>query len=251
MRRPIGLAAVTLTATAALVGLATAPTATAATHVGSHPFEVFASSSVEDAATHTVSLPRYDGSSHGQPVTYVITDASTREAAGRLGVNWAPRLANAAGTPGVQHASGVAASLAFPATVDFTPQRVLVPGPTGFPPADGRAGSRRRGGLQPARAADRRDRPQRAAGPQRQRSGRQGGQHGGPAGGLPRDRRVLRGQSRPLRVVRGVDPAGRRAGERGVRDRLNAVPPDFPKGTEEPAPPAREEIGIVTNGQTG
>lgn len=28
-------------------------------------------------------------------------------------------------------------------------------------------------------------------------------------------------------------------------------PPDFPKGTPDPVPPAREEIGIITNGQLG
>lgn len=124
-----------LTAAAGIVGLTTAPSATArSAPATAHPFRVFAPSFVEDAAAHTVSLPRYDGSSQGRPVTYVITDASTKEAAERLGVNWAPRLANAAGTAGVQHVSGSARSLSFPATVDFAPQRVVVPGPTGFPP---------------------------------------------------------------------------------------------------------------------
>lgn len=32
---------------------------------------------------------------------------------------------------------------------------------------------------------------------------------------------------------------------------LQDVPPDFPESTPDPVPPAREEIGIVTNGQTG
>ena len=250
MRRPIGLAAVTLTAATALVGLSTAPTATAATH-DSHPFRVFAPSFVEDAATHTVSLPRYDGSSHGQPVTYVITDASTREAAKQLGVNWAPRLANAAGTPGVQHVSGTATSLTFPATVDFSPQRVVVPGPTGFPPQTAVPGAVGEVGYSPL--------VQLADGtilnaPQVRNTSGQADKVVSTSG-----QRVVYRETDGFYEGKAVHyvsfeasiPLTAALENAALADRLNAVPPDFPKGTEEPAPPAREEIGIVTNGQTG
>jgi hypothetical protein len=50
-------------------------------------------------------------------------------------VNFAPKLANAIGTPGVQTVTIKNGVVDFPATVDFRPQRTLVPGPHGFPPA--------------------------------------------------------------------------------------------------------------------
>jgi hypothetical protein len=108
----------------------------AAAHAStSDSFHVFSRSFVEDPATHTVSLPLHTGYVAGEPVSYVITDASTEKAAKALGVNFAPRLANARGTAAVQKATATPAGLKIPATVDFTPTRVVVPGPTGFPPA--------------------------------------------------------------------------------------------------------------------
>ncbi len=252
MRRTLGIAAVSLTAAAGIVGLTTAPSATArSAPATAHPFKVFAPSFVEDAAAHTVSLPRYDGSSQGRPVTYVITDASTKEAAERLGVNWAPRLANAAGTAGVQHVSGSARSLSFPATVDFAPQRVVVPGPTGFPPNTAVPGAVGEAGYSPlVLLAD---------------------------GSILNAPQLVNASGRADKVVSATNgrvvyretdgfydgkavhyvsfeasiPLAAALENAALADRLNAVPPDFPKGTDEPVPPAREEIGIVTNGQTG
>src|SRR5215470_13717222 len=81
-----------------------------------------------------VTLPLFRGASHGQTVYYVITDSSDRSDAATRGVYYAPKLANAEGTAAVQIVTVVNGVVDFPATVDFSPSRVLIPGPTGFPP---------------------------------------------------------------------------------------------------------------------
>src|SRR6478752_7410305 len=93
---------------------------------------------VRSAVEHgdgTVTLPLHRGRSHGQPVWYVILDASTSNAAATYGVNRSNKLANAKGTAAVQKVTSAGGVLTFPATVDFSPDRVVVPGRTGFPPA--------------------------------------------------------------------------------------------------------------------
>src|SRR5215813_11552074 len=82
-----------------------------------------------------VTLPLFRGTSHGQTVYYVITDSSDRSDAATRGVNYAPKLANAKGTAAVQIVTMVNGVVDFPTTVDFSPNRTLIPGPTGFPPA--------------------------------------------------------------------------------------------------------------------
>lgn len=83
-----------------------------------------------------VTFPLHSGSGGGHLVYYVITDASDRAVAQALGVNFTPKLANAAGTTAVQHSSsGDPTSIAVPAGVDFSPLHVLVPSATGFPPS--------------------------------------------------------------------------------------------------------------------
>ena len=91
--------------------------------------------SVKENANFTqVTLPLFRGTSHGQTVWHVITDSSDRADAAVRGVNFAPKLANAKGTAAVQRVLIVNGEIVFPATVDFSPNRVIVPGPTGFPP---------------------------------------------------------------------------------------------------------------------
>jgi hypothetical protein len=96
--------------------------------------------SAHENADGTVTYPLHRGTSRGQTVYYVITDTSNGDLSSRLGVNTAQKLANAANTQAVQkvrvNADG---SVDFPATVDFSPQRNVVPNPngTGFPPAAG------------------------------------------------------------------------------------------------------------------
>ncbi len=82
-----------------------------------------------------VVLPLRRGNAAGHLVYYVITDASDQDVAQDLGVNFTPKLANAKGTLAVQHSSSSdPTSIVVPAGVDFTPERVLVPSATGFPP---------------------------------------------------------------------------------------------------------------------
>jgi hypothetical protein len=122
-----GFAAVAATLALAVGTLATPASADSRT--------LFISSAVEHPGD-TVTLPLHRGTSHGQPVFYVVTDTSNGKLAQSLGVNTAQKLANAAGSTAVQkvrlNADG---SVDFPATVNFSQARQVVPGPLGFPPA--------------------------------------------------------------------------------------------------------------------
>ena len=98
----------------------------------------------ENAGPTIVTYPLYHGTSQGRDVRYVITDASDRSVAEVLGVNFTPKLARAAGTAAVQNSSSQVGSgngIDFPASVDFSPTHVIVPGPTGFPPATAQPGA--------------------------------------------------------------------------------------------------------------
>lgn len=97
----------------------------------------------------TVTLPMYRGMSHGQTVWYVLTESSNKEQAERLGINTAEKLTNALGTRAVQRARGDVRHLTFDDTVDFSPTRVVVPGPTGFPPKQAVPGARGIGAYSP------------------------------------------------------------------------------------------------------
>ena len=97
-----------------------------------------ATSFKENERQTQATYPLYRGTSGDQQVDYVITDASSLQAARALGVNYAPKLRNAAGTAAVQRSPSEIFSgdgINFPATVNFSGQRALVPDPvTGFPP---------------------------------------------------------------------------------------------------------------------
>jgi hypothetical protein len=87
---------------------------------------VFLKSARESMDFTRVTLPLYKGTSGGNTVWYVVTDASTLEWANRLGVNYAPKLANTAGGLGSQQVTGdPLTGIDFPATVSFLPQRFL------------------------------------------------------------------------------------------------------------------------------
>ena len=91
--------------------------------------------SAHENADGTATFPLHRGTSHGQTVYYIILDTSDGTLSQRLGVNESQKLANAANSGAVQKVSVNAdGTINFPATVDFTPSRVVVPGPTGFPP---------------------------------------------------------------------------------------------------------------------
>jgi len=92
-----------------------------------------------DKVNHTVTLPIYKGDWQGNRVWFVLTDTSSLTEASRLGINWSPKLANALGTAAVQDATLSGQQLSrtsvvhFSGTVDFSGQRVVIPGPTYFP----------------------------------------------------------------------------------------------------------------------
>jgi len=91
--------------------------------------------SAHENGNDTVTLPLHHGTSRGRDVWFVVLDANTSEAAHAWGVNRSNKLANAAGTGAVQRAAVTTdGTIDFPASVDFTPDRVVVPGPNGFPP---------------------------------------------------------------------------------------------------------------------
>jgi hypothetical protein len=98
----------------------------------------------ENAGPTIVTYPLYHGTSQGRDVFYVITDASDRSVAEILGVNYVPKLAQAAGSAAVQNSIseiGSGNGIDFPASVDFSPTHIIVPGPTGFPPSAAQPGA--------------------------------------------------------------------------------------------------------------
>lgn len=93
---------------------------------------------------HSVGLPLHEGRVGSRTVWYIVTEASTSEAAERWRVSRAQKLANARRAPAsLQEAFfGSDGLLHFEATVDFRPERVVVPTPgLGFPPLDARPGA--------------------------------------------------------------------------------------------------------------
>jgi hypothetical protein len=87
----------------------------------------------------TVTLPLREGRVGAQVVWYIVTEASTSNAAERFGAARASKLANALkGTDSLQRAHyGTDGLLHFDGTVDFRPERVVVGDPvTGFPPLE-------------------------------------------------------------------------------------------------------------------
>src|SRR5215469_11177998 len=81
-------------------------------------------------------LPLYRGlSASGESVYYVLIDASDFEFARTLGINYAPKLHKAAGSPGAQTAEIKDGLITFKGNVDFSPVYKVVPGsPNPFPP---------------------------------------------------------------------------------------------------------------------
>jgi len=92
----------------------------------------------------TVTLPLYRGiAPGGGDVFYIITDASDFEVARRMGINYAPKMAKAAGTPGAQAVTLAGGVMQFRGNVDFAPVYQVTPGapPTYFPPKSFKPGA--------------------------------------------------------------------------------------------------------------
>jgi len=127
--RPLIAGASVLAATAAAVALTVAP-ATA-----SGGARVFVPSATVNA-DHTVTLPLHKGRSGTDTVWFVVTEASDSKHAAAWGTSVAQKLSNARGTRAVQRVTvDPDGTVVFPATVDFSPARVITPGSGGFPPA--------------------------------------------------------------------------------------------------------------------
>ena len=125
--RKLGLAS-----TVALVAFAPLASGASASASGSSTFNTFATSFTNlDTVKEEVTLPLFTGTHNGSTVYYVVTDDSNKNDAQARGVNWSPKLANALGTASVQKARLVSGVVDFPGTVDFSPTRVVIPGPAG------------------------------------------------------------------------------------------------------------------------
>ena len=102
---------------------------------GAQERTLFITSAVEHP-DDTATFPLYRGRRGNVDVWYVVLDTSDGNEAQRRGINHSQKLANARGTPAVQKvgvdANGV---VQFPATVDFSFHRRVIPGPAGFPPS--------------------------------------------------------------------------------------------------------------------
>ena len=84
----------------------------------------------------SVTLPLFRGlSPQGKDVFYIITDASDFDEARQMGVNYAPKLAEAIGSPGVQNVTLEDGVMKFAGDVDFSREYKVVPGD---PPATSR-----------------------------------------------------------------------------------------------------------------
>jgi len=71
----------------------------------------------------SVTLPLFRGlSPQGKDVFYIITEASDFEVARRMGINYAPKLAEAIGSPGVQNVTLQDGIMKFAGNVDFSKQ---------------------------------------------------------------------------------------------------------------------------------
>lgn len=93
-------------------------------------------------------LPLFKGNYDGSTVWFVRTDVSDSVMARQLGLNFAPRLINADNgcAACIQTVASTdpipgKATVSFAGTVNFSPVRQLVPGPTGFPPLTAMPGS--------------------------------------------------------------------------------------------------------------
>ncbi len=98
-----------------------------------------------DLSNETVRMPLYKGEAYGKTAWFILLDASDAGLAHDLGVNYAPKLANIGiGCPAcvqtvtidsptpAQNPFGPAL-VHFQGAPDFSPTRIAVPGPNGFP----------------------------------------------------------------------------------------------------------------------
>lgn len=110
----------------------------------------FIASAQVNTARNTATLPLYRGeTSSGQTVWYMVLDASDSANASRYRVNRSNKLANAKNSSAVQKVQLRNGVIVFPATVNFAPDRIVKPGPGGFPPTAFQPGAMGEAGYSP------------------------------------------------------------------------------------------------------
>jgi len=95
--------------------------------------ELFIRSAVEHP-DGTATFPLFRGTSHGDDVYFIILDTSDGNLSQSLGVNRSQKLANARNTAAVQKVTVVNSVVDFPASVDFSPSRIVTVENGAFPP---------------------------------------------------------------------------------------------------------------------
>jgi hypothetical protein len=122
-----------------------APAAVAPYYPYVYEGELILKSAVVDEEKSTVTLPLHRGTMRdGRTVWYVVTDVSDARIAKERGLNYSPKLRNAPKEAIRTARQARDGSFIFSkGTVDFTPERKVVPGaaPNFFPPAEAQAGS--------------------------------------------------------------------------------------------------------------
>ena len=98
-------------------------------------------SAIENADLTEVTLPIFEGQRTGETVWFVVTESSDRADAERRGVHYSPKMANGKGTLAVQKVGMIDGRVQFLGSVDFAPERVVVPSATGFPPKEAKPGA--------------------------------------------------------------------------------------------------------------
>ncbi len=98
-------------------------------------------SAVENADFTEVTLPIFEGQRTGETVWFVVTESSDRADAERRGVHYSPKMANGKGTLAVQKVGMIEGRVQFLGSVDFAPERMVVPSATGFPPKEAKPGA--------------------------------------------------------------------------------------------------------------
>jgi hypothetical protein len=91
----------------------------------------------------TVTLPLFRGlSPMGEPVYFIITEASDFGVAKQMGINFSPKMKHAVGTPGAQKVTVSDGVMKFKGNVDFAPKHAAEPGsPMPFPPKVAKPGA--------------------------------------------------------------------------------------------------------------
>ena len=98
-------------------------------------------SAVENAGYTEVTLPIFEGQRNGATVWYVVTESSDKTDAEARGIHYSPKIANGKGTLAVQPVGMGNGKVQFLGSVDFAPERVVVPSETGFPPKEAKPGA--------------------------------------------------------------------------------------------------------------